>query len=62
MEQMKKNLEEALEQIDFFTNERDVFKDSYEYAKAYISKLMDKIDDLKLKELSEKNSYDDFET
>ena len=56
MEQLKKNLEDALEKIDLPIDERDGSKDSYEDAKAYISKLKDKIDDLKLKEPSEQTS------
>ena len=47
MEQLKKNLEEPLEQIDLLTEERDNLKDRYEDAKVYIGKLKDKIDDLK---------------
>ena len=50
MEQLTKNLEEALEKIDLLTNERDGLKDRYEDAKVYIGKLKDKIDDLKSKE------------
>ena len=46
MEQLKKNLEEALEQIDLIIEERDGLKDRYEDAKFYIGKLKDKIDDL----------------
>ena len=46
MEQLKKNLEEALQQIDLLTEERDNLKDKYEDAKVYIGKLKDKIDDL----------------
>ena len=49
MEQLKKNLEEALEKIDLLTDERLGLKDKYEDAKAYIGKLKDKIDDMKLK-------------
>ena len=47
MEQLKKNLEEALEQIDLLIDERDGLKDRYEDAKAYIGKLKDKIHDIK---------------
>ena len=61
MEQLKKNLEEALEQIDLLTNERDGLGDRYKDAKAYISKLKDKIDDLKRKEPSEQANDDDIE-
>ena len=43
------NLEEALEQIDLLTNERDGLRDKYKDAKAYIGELKDKIDDLKQK-------------
>ena len=46
---MKKNLEEALEEIDLLIDERDGLKDRYEDAKVYIGKLKEKIDDLKLK-------------
>ena len=60
MEQLKKNLEEALEQNDILTKEGDTLKDRYEDAKVYIGKLKDKIDDLKYtKEPSEKSSSDD---
>ena len=38
-----KNLEEALEQIDFLTKERDKLKDRYEDSKVYIGQLKDKI-------------------
>lgn len=58
---MKKNLEEALEQIDLLNNERDGLKDRYKDAKAYIGELKDKIDDLKWKGPSEKTSDDDIE-
>ena len=44
MEQLKKNLKEALEQIDLLTDERDDLKDRYEDAKIYIGKLKEKID------------------
>ena len=52
MEQLKRNLGEALEKIDL-TNERDDLKDRYEDVKVYIGKLKDKIDDLKYKTPSE---------
>ena len=61
MEQLKKNLEEALEQIDLLTNERDGLRDRYKDAKAYISELNDMLDDLKQKEPSEKTNDDDIE-
>ena len=61
MEQLKKNLEEALEQIDLLTNERDGLKDKYKDTKAYIGELKDKIDCLKKKEPSEKTNDDDIE-
>ena len=47
MEQLKKNLEEALKQIDLLSKERDNLKVRYEDAKVFIGKLKDKIDDLK---------------
>ena len=47
MEQLKKNFEEALEQIYLLTEERDNSKDRYTDAKVYIGKLKDEIDDLK---------------
>ena len=50
MEQLKKNLEEALEQIDLLTEKRDSLKDRYKDAKFYISKLKDEINDLKFGE------------
>ena len=46
MEQLKRNLEEALEHIDLPTEERDNSKDRYEDTNVYICKLKDKIDDL----------------
>ena len=49
MEPLKKNLEEALEHNDLLTDERDLLKDRYKDAKAYIGELKDKIDDLKQK-------------
>ena len=58
MEHLKKNLEEALEQIDLLIDERDGLKDRYEDAKFYIGKLKDKIDDLKSKTPSEQTSGD----
>ena len=61
MEQLKKNLEEPLEQIDLLTNERDGLRDRYKDAKAYIGELKDKIDDLKKKEPSEQANNDDIE-
>ena len=47
MEQLKRNLEASLEQIDFLIEGRDHLKDRYEYVKVYIGKLKDEIDDLK---------------
>ena len=61
MEQLKKNLEEALEQIDLLTDERDGLKEKSKDAKAYIGELKDTIDDLKQKGPSKKNSDDDIE-
>ena len=61
MEQLKKNLEEALEQIDLLTDERDGLRDRYKDAKAYIGELKDKIDDLKKKEPSEQANDDEIE-
>ena len=61
MEQLKKNLEEALEQIDLLIDERDGLKDRYKYAKAYIGELKDKIDDLKQKEPSVQTNDDGIE-
>ena len=52
MDQLQKNLEEALEQIDLLTEERDSYKGKYENAKGLIDKLKGKILDLK----SEKES------
>lgn len=64
MEQLKRDLEEALEQIDLLTKERDNLKDGYEDTKFYIRKLKDEIDDLKsIKEPREQtNSNDEVET
>ena len=61
MEQLKKNLEEALEQIDLLTNERDGLKDRYKDAKSYIGELKEKIDDLKQKGPTNQNIDDDIE-
>ena len=61
MEKLKKNLEEALEQIDLHTEEKDNLKYRYEDAKVYIGKLKDKIVDLKAKASSEQASNDDIE-
>ena len=47
MEQLKKNLEEALEYIDLLTDERDGLKEKNKDEKAYIGELKDKIDNLK---------------
>ena len=60
MEQLKKNLEEALEKIDL-TDERDGLKDRYKDAKAYIGELKDKIEALKKKEPREQANDDDIE-
>ena len=49
MEQLMKNLEEDLEQIDLLTEERDKLKDKYEDSKVYIGQLKEKIDHLKSK-------------
>ena len=61
MEQLKKNLEETLEQIDLLIDERGGLKDRYKDVKAYIGELKDKIDDLKQKGSSKKTSDDDIE-
>ena len=61
MEQLKKNLEEAVEQIDLLTDERDGLKDRYQDAKAYIGKLKDKIDDLKQKGSTNQTNDDHIE-
>ena len=61
MEQLKKNLEEALEQIDLLTDERDGLKGRYKDAKAYIGELKDKINDLKKKEPNEQANDDNIE-
>ena len=58
---MKKNLEEALEQIDLLTDERDGLKDRYKDVKTYIGELKHKMDDLKKKEPSEKSNDNDIE-
>ena len=47
MKQLKKNLEEALEQIDLLIDERASLKDRCKDEKAYIGELKDQIDDLK---------------
>ena len=63
MEQLKKNLEEALEQIDLLIEERDNLKDRYENAKVYIGKPNDEIDDLKATKapIDKTSSNDDIE-
>ena len=61
MEQLKKNLEEALKQIDLLTDERDGLKDIYKDAKAYIGELKDKIDDLKWEGPTNQSSGDEIE-
>ena len=61
MEQLKKNLEEALEQIDLLTDERDGLRDRYKDVKACIGELKNKIDDLKQKEPSKKTNEGDIE-
>ena len=49
MEELKKNLEEALKYIDILSQERDNLKERCEDEKVYIGKLKDKIDYLKFK-------------
>ena len=44
-----KNLEEALEQIDLLTQERDKLNDRYEDSKVYTSQLKEKVKHLKTK-------------
>ena len=61
MEQLNKNPEEALEQIDLLIDERDGLKDRYKDAKAYIGELKDKIDDPKKKGSSKKTNDDDID-
>ena len=51
IEQLKKNLEEALEHIDLLTDERYGLKDRYKDGKSYIGKLKEKFDDLKKKRI-----------
>ena len=52
MEQLQNNLEEALEQIDILTEERDNLKERYEDAKYYNGKMKENIDHLKSKKES----------
>ena len=52
MEQLMKNLEEALEQIDLLAKERDKLKDKYEDSKLYIGQLKEKIEHPKSKPIS----------
>ena len=60
MEQLMKNLEEALEQIDLLTEERDKLKDRYEDSKVYIGQLKEKIEHLKSNfESTESETSDD---
>ena len=59
MEQLMKNLEEALEKIDLLTKEIDKLKDGYEDSKVYIGQLKDKIEYLKSKPKSTESIGDD---
>lgn len=61
MEQLEKNVEEALKQIDLLTDERDGLRDRYKNAKAYIGEFKDKIDCLKHKGPINQTSDDDIE-
>ena len=62
MEQLMKKLKEALEKIDFLTEEGDKLKDRYEDSKIYIGQLKDKIKHLKSKPEStgSRTSDDDY--
>ena len=59
MEQLMKNLKEALEQIDFLTEERDKLKDRYEESKVYIGQLKEKIEHMKSKPKSTESEISD---
>ena len=60
MEQLMKNLEESLEQIDLLTKERDKLKDKYEDSKVYIGQLKENIKHLKSKpEYTKSGTSDD---
>ena len=60
MEQLMKNLEESVEQIDLLTKEIDKLKDRYEDSKVYIGQLKEKIEHLKSKpESTESGTSDD---
>lgn len=54
MKQLKRNVEEALEQIDLLIEERDNLEEIYEDEKYYIGKLKDKIDHLKSRKILER--------
>ena len=56
MEQLKKNIKKALEQIDLLIDERDGLRDRYKDAKAYIGELKDEINDLKQNKPSEQTN------
>ena len=49
MEQLMKNLEEELENINPLTKERDKMKDRYDDSKVYIGQLKEKIEHFKSK-------------
>ena len=53
MDQLQKNLEEALEHIDFLTIEKDTLKRKYDDAKNLIEKLKTKLEDLRSEKESE---------
>ena len=62
MEQLMKNLKEALEQINLLTKERDKLKDRYEDSKVYIGQLKEKIEHLisKPKSTESRTSDDNY--
>ena len=59
MEQLIKNLEEALEQIDLLTKGKDKLKDKYEDTKVYIGQLKEKLEHIKSKHESTKSGTSD---
>lgn len=58
MDQLQKNLEKSLDQLDVLTKERDNLKDKYEDAKDYIEKLKEKIEHIRSKKESKDQTKD----
>ncbi len=58
MDQLHRNREEALEQLDVLTEERYILKDKYEDAKYQIEKMKEKIEHIKSKRESKDQNKD----